>query len=420
MSPPTATIEIRPATRPAASRRERLPLRLAWVAIVVLAGWNAWHAWEWRTLPDIKEVNRLIVRGRHAEAEPILVAMTRRSPHDGHARALLARVLAAQGKTRECAEQLRAVPPWWPSKADALYREGQAWMSIDRAKDAERAFREYIADDPNHPVAKPFEGEAETELINLCTLEDRWDEARAVVWKSYDRIDDLAGKRNLAIMALRTRIERSAPLASLPRVRRFVATDPTDSVARLAIAHFAHEAGLKSEADDEIARCVAERPEDPEVWRVRMAILVGKGDETALTPLLMSPPASLAKVAAYWELRGLRAFNAGRWVEAEASYRRAHAIDPSMPESVYRLGFSLARLGRRSEAVALQKQHASMEKASARLTIAFNAYLDATSANPPPGTPSATETARNLARICQTLSWPREAESWAMLAGSAP
>ena len=75
-----------------------------------------------------------------ARVEPILREHLRRSPHDGEARMMLARALAGRGDLLGCARQLHEVPFWSPRKAEALFREGQSYLKIDRAKDAEDAW----------------------------------------------------------------------------------------------------------------------------------------------------------------------------------------------------------------------------------------------------------------------------------------
>ena len=73
-------------------------------------------------------------------AEPALREHLRRAPHDGELMIMLARALAARGDLLGCARQLHEVPYWWPQKAEAIFREGQSYLQIDRAKDAEHAW----------------------------------------------------------------------------------------------------------------------------------------------------------------------------------------------------------------------------------------------------------------------------------------
>lgn len=409
-------------TNPRRTRRRagrRLLFGLLWAAIGAMAAWNGLYYWNHRPLPDLKTVNRLILRHQDREAESILKARLRQFPHEVASRILLARLLGARGAVAEAAKQLHAVPFWWPEKTDCLLREAQAWISIDHARDAEAAWLAYLRDDPNHPAAKPDIAAAEADLINLYGTEDRWPEVREVVWRSHDRVTTAAGKRELTLMALRTRIERFAPEDSLPKLRRYVAADPGDRHAWIGLARVAEEGKKPAEADKALAHCLATWPDDPDVRRTQLQILALRGESPALDALLANPPESYKSADLYWNLLGLRAFKAGRWQEAADAYRKALRITPSEPESVYRLALSEQRLGHKEQARILLKQHAAMESASSELTRSVNLYLDATMSDPPPGTPSPAEAARKLAEICRTLQWDREAAAWRAVAAQS-
>src|SRR3954451_15170382 len=131
----TLTLRTNPATRP-------LPARWAYrLAVVALVGVNAW--WivrENRPLPDLQDIARSVARLRYDESDCALRERLRRSPGDGESRMLLARSLAARGDLLGCARELHLVPPWWPSKREALYLEGESFLGADRARDAEAAW----------------------------------------------------------------------------------------------------------------------------------------------------------------------------------------------------------------------------------------------------------------------------------------
>ena len=105
---------------------------IASMASVVLAG----HAARDRP-PDDRDLDR--EPGNTAPPSKELREHLRRAPHDGAARMMLARVLAASGDLAGCTRELHQVPAWWPQKAEALYREGQAYLLMNRARDAEAA-----------------------------------------------------------------------------------------------------------------------------------------------------------------------------------------------------------------------------------------------------------------------------------------
>lgn len=416
-----------PAIEPRSSSRRfsrrlgrRLAFGLFWAGIVGMGVWNGRYLWVHRPLPDLKAAHRLIARHQDREAEAILRARLRQSPNEVASRILLARILGARGATAEAAAQLRAVPFWWPDKADCLYREGQAWISIDRARDAEKAWLAYLQDDPNHPVEKPALGEVESDLINLYGDQNRWPEARAIVWRSYDRVTTPAGKRELTMMALRTHIERIATEHALPRLRRYVAADPGDLKSRAALAVAAQEAGERSLADATLTACLEAWPDHPVVRGAQLQMLSARGDSPELEALLEHPPDSFKTLPLYWHLIGTRAFDREQWDAAIAAYREAVRLAPSQSEDLYKLAMAEKRMGHAAEAEAHFKEHAAMRAASSELTRAMNLYLDATtSISPSKGTPSPAEAARRVAEICRTLHWDREAEAWRRLAAQS-
>ncbi len=181
-----------PSGRPRSPSPGRRNGSLVWKLVGVcllasLSGFNAWWYWrDTRPLPALKTISDWISQERYLEAEPALREHLRRSPHDGEARMMLARALAGRGDLPACASQLHQVPYWSPRKTEALYREGQSYFEIDRAKDAEAAWLELIKDDPLHPLAPEILHDACQALLKLYAIEDRWEDAYPVMWTAYD------------------------------------------------------------------------------------------------------------------------------------------------------------------------------------------------------------------------------------------
>ena len=143
----------------------------------------------------------------------------RRSPNDGDARIMLGRALLAEKDYRGAAEQFRLVPYWSPKKPEALFVEGSAWFQLNRARDGEAAYLEYVNVDPNHPTPRLKRVEADKRLLELYALEDRWDEAHALIWRAY-RDAGPSSRVELLEMSIRTKLERSLPSAALRELRR--------------------------------------------------------------------------------------------------------------------------------------------------------------------------------------------------------
>src|SRR5262249_12398969 len=138
-----------------------------------------------RPVSALATVTRWVNQGRTAEAEGALGEWLRRSPHDGEALAMLARVQASRGDLLGCARTLHKVPFWWPTKGAALFMEGQAFKMVDRMADAEAAWSELAAMDPLHPMPEVLTSKAVLELMEVYALEGRWEEAHKLLWKAY-------------------------------------------------------------------------------------------------------------------------------------------------------------------------------------------------------------------------------------------
>ena len=160
---------------------------------------------------------------------------------------MLARVLAGRGDLLGCARQLHEVPFWWPSKAEALLREGQSYIKLDRAKDAEAAWLELIKDDPLHPVTADLFQDACQELLKIYAIEDRWEDAYPVIWAAYDHASPV-DQPVLLTMRMRPELERVSPKESIEILRRYVAAASDDWEAIRALANAEKALGRQAEA----------------------------------------------------------------------------------------------------------------------------------------------------------------------------
>lgn len=411
---PRAVAEITPATGRGRTAKLRAWLRpLYWPCVLGLVAWNAWWAWESRPLTDLRTVSAWIEADRLDEAETALRDWARRIPDAPDARFTYARLLALRDDLVGCAGQLRAVPFWSPLKTEALFREAQTWQKVSRARDAEAAFEAYLRADPNHPVAKPHRDVAEVELINHLTLEDRWDEARARVWRAFPRANDEHQREELLVMSLRTILERYAPDASVTPLRKFVAADPGDFQARLALAAALQDVGRPAEADEQVAACLKLRPEDPRLWRTRLGILKARGDLDAMREALKQvPPSARNSLAAY---RGEVLAHDGDMPGAFAAFETALAAEPDVPDLQYRYAVVARRLGKSAEEQAALRRHARLRKAREALPEALTAFdKKGRAADAAPAT--RVTLASNLATLCQDLGLADDAREWAALA----
>src|SRR5262249_10325229 len=139
---------VSPGTDPdVAGQRRAFPTRVLLAMGLILVGgapvpWGYCRAT--RPVIDLRTSERWVRHERYGPAQQALHDQLRRAAGDGAAWRMLARVLAARGELAGCTRELHQVPAGWPQKARALYREGQAYLLMNRARDAEAALLEAV------------------------------------------------------------------------------------------------------------------------------------------------------------------------------------------------------------------------------------------------------------------------------------
>jgi Flp pilus assembly protein TadD len=401
-----------------AARRRALLFRTIPVTAALLGGIAygvvRWFRHDTRPVADLRTIETWIENREFGRAEKELHKHVRLAPHDTSPRMMLARVLAAQGDLAGCTRELHQVPTVWPRKAEGLYREGQAYLLMNRARDAEAALLAVIDAAPLHPVDPAVFHDASQELLSLYATEDRWDDAHVILWKLYDRATP-AYRPTLLAMRIHSELERVAPSESVKLLSRYVAADPTDWQARRALANAELALGQHTEALRDIRECLKNRHDDPRVWRDYLNMLELLGETETLSAVLAQVPAIAETEPDLWILRGEARERAGEWAAAASHFRRALELKPNLPGAHYRLAIIERRLGNSSQAAAHRARWQEMLEARSELHDAFNAYVDA-QRRLADDSPELVASLQRLAWICRTLGWLRAAEGWSRLA----
>jgi tetratricopeptide (TPR) repeat protein len=406
-------------TKAPARHQSRLPVfQLAGVCVALgLLGFNAWWYWrDSRPLPDLATISRLMSRDQYAEAEPALREYLRRSPNDGEARMMLARLHAARGDVLSCARQLHQVPYWWPQKSEALFREGQSYLMVDRAGDAERTWLEVIKEDPLHPASPDIFHDTCQELLKLYAIQDRWEDAYPVIWTGYDRAPT-PEKFDWLIMRMRAELERVAPKESIALLRRYITASPDDWESLRALAHAELALGERALADRHFQAGLQGRPDDFRAWRDYLTVLLEGGELERFLDLLRASPPSADSEAETWFFRGVAGEKAGDWQTAAAHFNKAIELNPYLAKAHYRLGAAEERLGLRDQAIRHRKKSKEINDARGHFLAAYSGYLTSLESGKSDASGLAT-TARRIATICETLGWLRAAAAWNHLANS--
>jgi tetratricopeptide (TPR) repeat protein len=382
-----------------------------------LAGWNLWWYWrDTRALVDLPTIESWIGLGRHAEADRALQEHLRRAPHDAEAMMIRARALAGRGDLKGCAEQLHQVPFWSPRKAEALYREGQAYLMIDRARDAEAALLAVVDSDPLHPPDPAMAHDASQELLKLYAMEDRWDDAYLVFWKAYDHSAP-ADRPVILSMRVRCELERVTPTEAIKVLARYVAADPEDWEALRSLANAELALGHRAAALRDMQASLNGRPDDPRTWRDYLTMLQSLGDPDAFRAALEQVPQSALGEPEIWTFRGQDRERAGDPAGAAGHYRQALDLNPNQLTARYRLAMIEERLGHPDQAALHRKRWQELRDARVALPQAFSNYYAARTASPSGG-PELRASIRRLASVCEALGWLRLAEGWNRLAAS--
>jgi tetratricopeptide (TPR) repeat protein len=414
---------VRPRRRPRAVRGGwRILRRIALFGLVGgLAGFNAWWYWrDTRPLADARAIEAWIGGREYDRAESALRERLRRAPHDVESRTTLARVLAARGDLVGCARELDRVPYWSPRKPEALFREAQAYLSADRARDAEAALLAILDDDPLHPPDPGLYHDASQELLKIYALEDRWEDAYEVIWKAYDHAAP-ADQPLVLSMRIRSELERVAPTETAKVLRRYLAADPADFEALRALAKAELALGQRAEAVRDMEACLRGRPEDPRAWRDYLAMLESLGEQEAFDAALARVPRSAETVPEIWMFRGQVKERGGDSRAAAEDYRKALELNPNLTKAHYRLTMIEERQGHREQAAAHRKRWQELRDARGRLSQVsreYRAALDA-AAVPEPKPSAVAElraATRRLASTCAAMGWARAAEAYNQLA----
>ena len=350
------------------------------------------------------------IRDEHfAKAEVALRERLRRSRWDNQARITLARVLAARNESLACARELHEVAFWSPEKAEARLREGQAYIKVDRARDAEQAWLATIEDDPLHPIPLNIHHDACQELLKIYAIEDRWEDAYPIIWKSYDR-SPAVDHPVLLSMRLRPELERVSHKESAVILKRYLAADPEDHEA-LPLARAEAAMGQHAEATQHFQACLKKWPNDVRAGatikhccsNAESSIPSSHCSSSPLKVPIASPRPGCTEV---WPAR-----NPAIGRLRHKTFARRSRSTRSFLKYYYRLSVAELRLGLPEAAAAHRQRTKEMNDARAHLLGAYSAFFVAR-AKGIAGLEELDAVRGRLASLCETLGWIRLAQGW--------
>jgi tetratricopeptide (TPR) repeat protein len=402
------------AGRSASRSARRLWRPLRWFLLLGLLAINAW--WYWRASePQVsnKVIETWLDQHRGDDAERALKRRLARSPHDGEAHALLAKLLAQRGDTLACAQELHEVPDWWPNKGKWALMEATAFKQVDRMADAEAAWQWIVKDDPLHPVDEKVVTTAVLDLLELYAVEARWSDAARLIWNIYDRLGNPRDQEVLLVMRLRTEMERIMPVIAAEKLRKYIEADPHDWEARRALAKVNLVLSKPEEAKELVESCVRDRPADPRIWADYLTVLNDLGELDSLRSALEQIPPEVLADSGILKSRAWVLERDRKWAEAASLYRQLIQAHPWEADAYYRLALVEERLGQTAAARDHRQKSEAMRAARQELTDVFQKVLDLRKEKQE--TPAMHQAVRRLAKTCEKLGWARDAEAWAKL-----
>ena len=247
------------------------------------------------------------------------------------------------------------MPFWWPQKAEALFREGQANLMIDRAKDAETAWLAAVEDDPLHPRPR----RSFTMLASSCSsfISPRT-AGKTPTWFSGEAYGHASpvDHPSLLSMRIRSELERVAHEQAIVQLERLHRRGPHRLGSIRALARAEMAVGHPAEARRHFQDYVKAQPENPRGWRDYLTMLHELGDLDTLIDALAKLPQVTESEPEIWRIRGQMKEKAGRLNEAAHGYRMALERNPFALSSHYRLGMVEERLGHRDVAAEHRRQ----------------------------------------------------------------
>ncbi len=202
----------------------------------------------------------------------------------------LARMLAARGDLLGCARELHRVPYWSSRKSDAVFREAQAYLAADHARDAEAALLAILDDDPLHRPDPGVYHDASQELLKIYAAEDRWEDAYGIIWKAYRPRQRRRTGRWCSRCGSAASWSGWRRAETIKVLRRYIAADPADFEALRALAKAELALGERAEAVRDMEACLRARPEDPRAWRDYLTMLQTLGEQDAFDAAMARVP----------------------------------------------------------------------------------------------------------------------------------
>jgi Flp pilus assembly protein TadD len=249
-----------------------------------------------------------------------------------------AQLLMARDKIDDALAELAAVPDDHPRGPQARLQAGQLELRRDRARLAEEHFRHAIRLDPK--LCR-----AHGELIYILGYELRRREL-SEQFRELNACEPLTFEQVFTWCLTRGVVWEPGEAAA--QLARFVAADPEDRQARIALAEMLRRLSRFDEAEATLGPLGAD---DGDARAVRVQIALDRGDEKVAETLLEGGPRAHVGLAL---LRGRRAIARHEDKAAVAAFREAVAAEPNNRDAIFGLAHALQRVDEKEASAYLE------------------------------------------------------------------
>jgi predicted Zn-dependent protease len=310
------------------------PSVLALWAVALISGGAYRHIREPSENERIAQAGRLLAAQQADAAERVLRQAVARRPAAPEPRIELARLAQTREDWATVAVALHPIPADFPAAAAVRIVEGDAWIKLGRAADAEQAWRAALERDTTET--------ARYRLLFLYGTQLRRPEWLATLWDLYDR--GHAGLNEMLQIMLAGQIVWE-PEGALETVERWSAADERDRPSRRAAAVYFVRAGQLDEAADRLENLFERDPDDLETWSALVDCRLASGELDRADKLLRAAPDAARDNPRYCKQRGRLALAQGRYADAAADLRRGLPGAPYDLELHYNLAQALRLAG---------------------------------------------------------------------------
>jgi tetratricopeptide (TPR) repeat protein len=369
---------------------------------VLVAVWGIVRAREEQRDRGLLEVAKHeISAGRFGKARNQLAELVARRPGWDEAVYQLGVCEQARDRSLAAIEAFERVPRGsaWAGWSDV--RRSRLEMNRGRFAECERLLIRAAA------VPGPHLAEARWGFVLLLRVEGRFEEARRWLQEGFDVMSS-------PVVTLQRLYKLDVDPFPIDGVRRTLelagSQAPEDDRVWLGRAHLALRSGSFAEADRWLARCLARRPDDPVIWRMKLECALAAERPEAVREALFHLPASLEPDTRVPALRAWRAALAGDREAERQALRALIDLDAANASALERLATLEHDAGRGVEAARLRKMRDALEEAR-------TAYIQGLASARP------ADHALELAALAGRLGRRFDAARWAELGaatGTAP